>query len=229
MIIKRRMSSTLLEETGFYEKRRQEQLYVHDKRMYFVCKRIFDVAVSLIVILAVLSWLVPLIALLIRLDSKGPVFFLQKRVGRNGRTFICNKFRTMIVNADADSRQAVHNDERITRLGRFLRRSNLDEFPQFLNVLLGDMSLVGPRPHMHADYNRFASLVPGYAFRSLVKPGITGMAQVKGFSGPAPDAENIFGRYQWDAFYVRNACFWLDLRILRQTVTKQLALLLAKE
>jgi putative colanic acid biosynthesis UDP-glucose lipid carrier transferase len=210
------------EEIGIYEKRKQHQIYLDNKRTYFICKRIFDAVVALVVIVLILSWLVPVIALLIKLDSRGPVFFLQRRVGRNGGTFICNKFRTMIINPDADKKQAVDNDERITRVGKFLRRSGLDEFPQFLNVLLGDMSLVGPRPHMHADYDRFSSLIPLYEFRNLVKPGITGLAQVKGFSGPVADHEDIFGRYQWDAFYVRNASFWLDLRIIRQTALKQL-------
>jgi len=184
--------------------------------------RLFDIIFSFIVIVAILSWLTPIIGLLIILDSGGPVFFAQRRVGRNGRSFLCYKFRTMILNGDADRLQAARNDKRITFIGNILRKSNLDELPQFFNVFIGDMSIVGPRPHMHSDYDKFSSLVKRYEFRSMVRPGITGLAQIRGFSGPATDMESIFGRYQWDAFYVRNAGFLLDLRIMRKTMMQQL-------
>jgi len=128
----------------------------------------------------------------------------------------------MIVNRDANKKQAQENDSRITVIGDFLRKSNLDEFPQFLNVLIGNMSVVGPRPHMHVDCNQFSSLVPEYKFRNMVKPGITGLAQVKGFRGPTKDFESIFHRYQFDAFYIRNANIWLDMRIVRQTAVQTL-------
>jgi putative colanic acid biosynthesis UDP-glucose lipid carrier transferase len=128
----------------------------------------------------------------------------------------------MHVNRECHSRTSVKNDHRITRLGRFLRRTNIDEFPQFLNVLKGEMSVIGPRPHMHADCSRFSQVVFGYKFRNLVKPGITGLAQVKGYHGPAITYESIFRRFQWDAFYVRNASFWLDLRILKQTILQRI-------
>ena len=131
----------------------------------------------------------------------------------------------MIVNHEANSKQAQENYSRITRIGSFLRKSNLDEFPQFLNVLIGNMSIVGPRPHMHVDCNKFSSVVPGYKFRNFVKPGITGLAQVKGLRGPTKDFESIFHRYQFDAFYVRNANIWLDLRIIRQTAVQTLGTL----
>lgn len=191
--------------------------YVDKKRGYFFFKRAFDIAISSLFTMLVLSWLIPFIAVLIRLDSRGPVFFIQKRVGRGGRTFRCLKFRTMIVNAEANTTQARENDTRITRLGKFLRTSNLDELPQFINVLLGHMSIVGPRPHMHSDCCKFSAVVAGYKFRNMVRPGITGLAQVKGFRGPTRDFASIFHRYQFDAFYVRNANFWLDMRIIRQT------------
>ena len=126
----------------------------------------------------------------------------------------------MVVNQDANRKQAVENDSRITHIGSFLRKSNLDEFPQFLNVLIGDMSIVGPRPHMHVDCNKFSSYVPTYKFRNMVRPGITGLAQVKGFRGPTKDFESIFHRYQFDAFYIRNASIGLDLRIVRQTAAQ---------
>jgi putative colanic acid biosynthesis UDP-glucose lipid carrier transferase len=124
----------------------------------------------------------------------------------------------MVVNAEANSKQAVANDVRITKLGRFLRLSNLDELPQFFNVLKGDMSIVGPRPHMHKDCNDFSQVVSGYKFRNIVKPGITGLAQVKGCRGPAKDKEAIFRRYQWDSFYVRNQDYKLDTRIIGLTI-----------
>jgi len=194
--------------------------FIDNKINYFVGKRFLDVSISLVFILLVLSWLTPLLAILICLDSRGPVFFKQKRVGRGGRSFLCLKFRTMYVNKDCHVRHAVRNDRRITRVGRILRRSNIDEFPQIINVLKGEMSLVGPRPHMHADCARFSQVVNGYKFRNMVKPGITGLAQVKGYHGPALTYESIFRRFQWDAFYVRNASLWLDLRILRKTITR---------
>jgi putative colanic acid biosynthesis UDP-glucose lipid carrier transferase len=196
--------------------------FIDNKYTFFTAKQCLDVGISLAIILFALSWLVPLLALLIKLDSRGPVFFKQKRVGRGGRSFTCLKFRTMYVNGDSHSRHAEKNDKRITRVGRVLRKSNLDEFPQFINVLRGEMSIVGPRPHMHADCARFSQVVNGYKFRNMVKPGITGLAQVKGYHGPAITYESIFRRFQWDAFYVRNASLWLDLRILRKTITQRL-------
>ena len=177
-------------------------------------KRTVDIILSFLFLVAVMSWLFPLIAFLIWLDSKGPVFFLQKRVGKNNEQFTCYKFRSMRINQEADRLQAVEDDKRITRIGRFLRKTNIDEFPQFLNVLMGNMSIVGPRPHMVSESRRFSAMIRDYDFRLVVKPGITGMAQVKGFHGPAPDLERIFRRYQWDAFYIRNAGLGLDFRII---------------
>ena len=123
----------------------------------------------------------------------------------------------MVMNADANHVQAKVDDPRITKLGRFLRFTNLDEFPQFLNVLAGQMSVVGPRPHMINDCNEFSKVVAGYKFRNMVKPGITGLSQVKGYRGPASDFATIFRRFEFDAFYVRNASFGLDFRVIRQT------------
>lgn len=190
---------------------------LRERRKFFVGKRIFDLVVSSMVTLFVLSWLLPIIGLLIKLSSKGPVFFIQRRVGLGGRSFSCFKFRTMIMNEDANTKQATEKDARITKLGAFLRKSNLDEFPQFLNVLLGDMSIVGPRPHMHSDCNKFSSAIQGYKSRNMVRPGITGLAQIKGFRGPTKDFSSMFKRYQMDAFYLRNAGFGLDMRIIRTT------------
>jgi putative colanic acid biosynthesis UDP-glucose lipid carrier transferase len=137
----------------------------------------------------------------------------------------------MFINDEADERPAEANDDRITRTGKILRRLNVDELPQFLNVFIGQMSVVGPRPHMMADCIRFSFVIPSYQFRSLMRPGITGWAQVNGFHGPTADYESISLRYYWDAQYVRKANFWLDVRIIWTTgiqMLKNLASLLNK-
>jgi putative colanic acid biosynthesis UDP-glucose lipid carrier transferase len=200
--------------------------YIDSKIEYFACKRLFDIAASLLFIVCILSWLLPVLAILIKLGSRGPVFFVQKRVGRGGRSFTCYKFRTMVMNNGAHVQQATENDERVTAIGKFLRKSNIDEFPQFFNVLTGSMSIVGPRPHMHADCRRFSAVVPAYKFRNLVKPGITGLSQVKGYHGSVKGYECIFKRYQWDVFYIRNCHFLLDLRIIVKTALQRMRFLL---
>ena len=176
-----------------------------------------DVLTSLIVILLVFPWLFPIVVLLIKLDSKGPVLFRQKRVGFLGKTFWCYKFRTMYVNDYADTRRASRNDPRVTRVGSFLRNTCLDEIPQFINVLVGQMSIVGPRPHMLKDTQEFSNLVSNYNFRNMARPGITGLSQVRGYRGPAASFESILRRYQWDSYYVRNVNFQLDLKIMIET------------
>ncbi len=196
--------------------------FVASRKKYLFFKRCFDIFFSSLVILLVMSWLIPLVALAIKLDSRGPVFFRQKRIGKNGRSFMCIKFRTMIRNREADERPADEDDERITRTGKILRRINIDELPQFLNVFAGHMSVVGPRPHMLADCIRFSFVIHSYQFRSLLRPGITGWAQVNGFHGPTSDYESISLRYYWDAQYVRKANLWLDLRIVGITIFQML-------
>jgi putative colanic acid biosynthesis UDP-glucose lipid carrier transferase len=194
--------------------------FVANSKKYLILKRGFDILFAILAILLVMSWLVPLTALLIKITSPGPVFFLQKRVGKNGKLFYCIKFRTMVRNNEADERPAESNDGRVTSIGRFLRRTNVDELPQFFNVLAGQMSVVGPRPHMVADCNRFSFVIPSYQFRSILKPGITGYAQVNGYHGPTSDYESIIIRYYWDAQYVRRASTWLDLKIIGLTITQ---------
>jgi len=191
--------------------------YVDKKRSYFIFKRVFDIVFSLGFILCVLSWLLPLLAILIKCSSRGPVFFLQRRISRGGRSFTCYKLRTMVINSEADTQQASENDSRITSLGSFLRKSNIDEFPQFFNVLKGDMSIVGPRPHMYSDCAKFASILPGYKFRNMVKPGLTGLAQVKGFHGPTSTRNSVLIRYHWDNYYIRNIGMILDVKIIYKT------------
>jgi putative colanic acid biosynthesis UDP-glucose lipid carrier transferase len=204
------------------------RIYIDEKKKFFLLKRAIDLFFSTFVILFVLSWLVPLIAIAIKIDSKGPVFFVQRRVGRGIKSFSCIKFRTMVVNEQANSASATSNDCRITSLGKFLRQSSLDELPQFINVWLGQMSIVGPRPHMHADCKRFSQVVDNYKFRNFVKPGITGLAQIKGFRGPAKNGYAIIHRYQYDDFYVRNAGLFLDLKIMWHTAKEMLAILFSK-
>lgn len=202
--------------------------YVEGKAVYFFFKRVIDITGSVLMIGLVFTWLFPLVALLLKLDSRGPVFFLQKRVGKGGRSFTCYKFRTMFVNKEADKKQAAKNDSRITRIGYLLRQSNIDELPQFFNVLLGQMSIVGPRPHMYADCHQFGSMIPRYKLRNLIRPGITGMAQVNGYHGPATDYDAICKRYQWDIFYLRNASAWVDMKIMTRTVVQHLRLLVPR-
>lgn len=203
------------------------------RKNYFFFKNLIDKAISLFIIILVLSWLLPVIAIAIKMTSRGPVFFVQRRVGRFGRTFKCLKFRTMRMNIEADFKQADENDARITSVGRFLRRSNLDEIPQFLNVLIGQMSIVGPRPHMLKDCQDFTEVVKEYKMRNLVKPGITGMAQIRGFRGPTSTTSSIVMRYNWDSYYVKNASSELDIKVIlvtaRQTATQILKLILTEE
>jgi len=185
--------------------------------IFYIVKRMIDLMVSLTIIIFILSWLLPILAILIKLDSKGPVFFRQKRTGCEAKTFDCFKLRTMRVNEKADDLQAALNDPRITGMGKFLRVSNLDELPQFINVLLGDMSIVGPRPHMIADSSKFSEVFPGYYNRYLIKPGITGLAQINGFRGPTPNVRSIYKRLQWDLYYVEHATIGMDIRIILLT------------
>jgi putative colanic acid biosynthesis UDP-glucose lipid carrier transferase len=188
------------------------------KRNYFLAKRFFDIIFSAFFIIGVLSWLLPILCLMVKLSSKGPVFFLQRRVGRGGKSFTCFKLRTMVINDSAHTQQATDEDSRITSLGWFLRKSNIDEFPQFFNILKGDMSVVGPRPHMHADCNRFSAALPGYKSRNLVKPGLTGLAQVKGYHGPTTTRNCVLIRYHWDIYYIKHIGWILDGKILLHTI-----------
>lgn len=181
-------------------------------------KRCFDVIISLLVTILLLSWMVPLLGLLIYLESGGPIFFRQPRTGRNRKVFNCLKFRSMKVNQDAHLKQATENDSRFTRIGRFMRRNNLDEFPQFINVLRGDMSIVGPRPHMLKHTDDFSRQVDQYMVRQFLKPGITGWAQVNGYRGEIKTIDQIRERVDYDIWYLENWVLWLDIRIMFVTM-----------
>lgn len=181
-------------------------------------KRVFDLVFSLLVILFILSWLIPIIALLIRLDSKGPIFFKQKRHGLNNQEFDCIKFRSMTVNATADTELASKNDVRITRFGKFLRSSSLDEMPQFINVLLGDMSVVGPRPHMLSVNEDYAQRFDKFMERHYIRPGVTGLAQVNGFRGEVLTDKDVENRLKFDLYYIENWTLFLDIKIILLTI-----------
>ncbi|MDT0606238.1 undecaprenyl-phosphate glucose phosphotransferase [Croceitalea rosinachiae] len=181
-------------------------------------KRSFDVLFSLVIILGLLSWLTPILAIFISLESKGPVFFRQRRNGVDNREFYCYKFRSMAPNNDADNFQATKNDMRVTRLGKILRRTSIDELPQFYNVLFGTMSVVGPRPHMVKHTNEYSDKVDKYMVRHFVKPGITGLAQVRGYRGEIEYNADILNRIKFDIFYIENWSLFLDIKIIFQTV-----------
>ncbi|WP_396182206.1 undecaprenyl-phosphate glucose phosphotransferase [Flavobacterium sp.] len=180
-------------------------------------KRIFDILFSLFVIVFLLSWLMPLLAILIKLESKGPIFFKQGRPGLEEEEFYCYKFRSMQINHTTE-KEASKNDPRVTKIGRFLRKTSLDEMPQFFNVLVGDMSVVGPRPHLWSQNKAYGNKVKKYMVRHYVKPGITGLAQVKGFRGEIETDEDMINRIKFDVFYIENWSFVLDLKIIIQTV-----------
>jgi Undecaprenyl-phosphate glucose phosphotransferase len=180
-------------------------------------KRFIDVLFAGITLVALLP-LLSIVAIAIQLDSPGPVFFRQKRCGFNGKCFQIRKFRTMSVLEDGPSLiQAQLADRRVTRVGKWLRRTSIDELPQLLDVLEGNMSLVGPRPHALAHDNQFDKMVRKYAFRRRVKPGLTGWAQVNGHRGPTPTAESVERRVELDLWYIDNWSLWLDFKILLQT------------
>ncbi len=181
-------------------------------------KRIFDIAVSSLVVVFILSWLIPIVALLIWLESKGPIFFIQERTGKNNTIFRCIKFRSMRINKFSDQQQATKNDERITPIGKFLRRTNIDEFPQFLNALRGQMSIVGPRPHMLKHTDEYSKIIGHYMVRQFLKPGITGWAQVNGYRGETQAVFQMQKRVEYDLWYMEHWSILFDVRIMFLTI-----------
>lgn len=185
-------------------------------------KRIFDIIFSIFIIVFILSWLYPIISLLIILDSGFPIHYIQKRNGFQGNFFNCLKFRSMRPSKDNDNKATVKGDIRITKIGKFLRKSSIDELPQFFNVLKGDMSVVGPRPHMVIQDEYYTNIIKKYTLRHYVKPGITGLAQVKGYRGEVNSDHDMELRIRADIFYVKNWSFWLDLNIIAKTTLKMI-------
>ena len=193
-----------------------------DDPVDYALKRTFDIVFSLFIILGVLSWLIPLMGIIIKRESKGPLFFKQKRSGINNEDFYCYKFRSMAVNQNANLQQATKQDARVTKVGAFIRRTSIDELPQFINVFLGDMSVVGPRPHMVKHTLEFSSIIDRYMLRHYVKPGITGLAQVTGYRGETNTIYELKGRVTLDRFYIENWSFFLDMKIIYKTVVNVL-------
>lgn len=198
------------------------QLYLEHKpaAYYYGTKRVVDILISSLFIVTVMSWLTPILAILIKITSKGPVFFIQKRTGLMGAEFNCFKFRTMYVNDEADLRQVSINDNRITPVGKFLRITHIDETAQFFNVLFGEMSIVGPRPHMLYHTRYYSECIPYYNLRLEVKPGMTGMAQIKDYIGEINGERELRKRIQWDIYYMKHRSMLLDIQILISTGRK---------
>ena len=181
-------------------------------------KRSFDIVFSGLVLLLLMSWLTPILAIFIKINSSGPVFFKQKRNGFNFKEFWCYKFRSMKLNKEANTAQATKNDYRVTKIGKFLRKLSLDELPQFYNVLKGEMSVVGPRPHMLKENEKYKTTIDKFMVRHYVKPGITGLAQTKGFRGEIETIQDIVNRIKYDIYYIENWSFVLDIKIIIITI-----------
>ena len=189
-----------------------------DKKHNRAMKRSFDILISVTIISLVLWWLLPILALLIKIGTRGPVFFVQKRNKKGDELFNCLKLRTMRVNNDADILPSSSNDDRVTPLGKFLRLSHLDELPQFINVLIGDMSVVGPRPHSVTENVKFKKVLNFYNDRHFVKPGITGLAQSFGYNGPINDFNHLNKKIAYDIFYIKNWSAMMDVKIFFRTI-----------
>ena len=180
-------------------------------------KRAFDIVFSSLVIIFILSWMIPLFGLIIKLNSRGPILFSQIREGYKGSFFNCFKFRTMILNLESDTKMADDNDKRLTKFGKFLRLSTLDEMPQFINVFLGDMSIVGPRPHPVNLNKEYSKEIINFNKRHRFKPGITGLSQSLGYSGFISSTQEMSDRVKMDVFYFKNWSLLLDFKIIFKT------------
>lgn len=189
-----------------------------DKHANKLLKRVFDIVFSSLIILLIMSWLIPILAILIKLESKGPVFFKQNRNGLNYEEFSCFKFRSMRLNDIADLEQVSKNDPRITKIGKFMRKTSIDELPQFFNAFIGTMSVVGPRPHMVSHTEMYAKSVDKFMVRHFIKPGITGLAQTNGFRGEVENEHDIINRVKYDIFYLENWSLLLDIKIIVLTI-----------
>ena len=207
-----RLIPELYGDVTLFTNRREPLTFIENKFL----KRTFDIVVSALTCLVLLPFL-PIIALIIKMQSPGPLFFVQNRTGLNGHTFKCYKFRSMHVNNQADTLQATKDDPRKFPFGEFMRKTNIDEFPQFFNVLKGDMSIVGPRPHMMLHTEIYGKLIDKYMVRHFCRPGITGWAQVTGFRGETKELWQMEERIRRDIWYLENWTFWLDLKIILKT------------
>jgi len=189
-----------------------------DENLYKIMKRTFDIIFSIIIIAGILSWVLPILGILIKLESKGPILLKQKRNGLNNKEFNCYKFRSMETTNETDLNQVSKNDPRVTKIGKFIRKTSIDELPQFFNVLLGDMSVVGPRPHMVSYNKEYVLKVNKFMMRHFIKPGITGLAQTRGFRGEIESDYDIINRFKYDIFYLENWSILLDIKIIITTI-----------
>lgn len=201
-------------DMSLYTNLREPLTYMSNK----IVKRLFDIIFSLIACILLLPF-IPIVGFIILCQSRGPIFFKQERTGLNGKTFLCYKFRSMHVNSDANTKQATKDDPRKFAFGEFMRKTNIDELPQFFNVLVGDMSVVGPRPHMVYHTEHYRKLIDKYMVRHFSRPGITGWAQVTGFRGETKELWQMEERIRRDIWYIENWSFWLDLKIILMTFT----------
>jgi putative colanic acid biosynthesis UDP-glucose lipid carrier transferase len=212
--VKRRLTLESIESLPVMAVRAEPLQFIYNQ----IIKRIFDIFFAFLFLITFFPLLYVILGILVKISSPGPVIFKQVRTGIYGKDFNCYKFRSMRQNEMADEKQAEKEDPRTTRIGRFLRRSNLDEIPQFYNVLIGDMSVVGPRPHMLKHTELYSTVIDKYMVRHLVKPGITGWAQVNGYRGETKTMEQMEGRVRYDVWYLENWTFLLDLKIIFVTI-----------
>ena len=197
----------------------KQETYAKEEKSYVFWKRCFDLLIAGLVTVFVLAWLIPILGLLISIESRGPIIFVQLRTGKNGRRFRCLKFRTMTYERNAAFKQVVQQDARVTRIGKYLRKSNIDEMPQFLNVLAGSMSIVGPRPHAIDHDAKYWHHLPNYPKRYSVRPGITGLAQVRGARGVTEEHNSkMYDRLRYDLFYIKKRTLWQYVKICWWTI-----------
>ncbi|UZD23860.1 sugar transferase [Algoriphagus halophytocola] len=203
-----------------YKKQEPELIFSKHFNWYnLTLKRLIDLIGAFLFMVLIGFWLFPLVAILIKIESPGPVFFKQTREGIYNSRFRCYKFRSMVVNNESDTKQATKNDPRITKVGKFIRKTSIDELPQILNVIYGNMSLVGPRPHPVKLNEMSAAEIVGFRNRHLVKPGITGLAQAKGYRGETQTFHSMYFRYKLDVHYIKSWSLWLDLKIIAMTAS----------
>jgi len=212
--IKKRLVLKFLHATPIIGIREEPLQSLHNR----IIKRAFDIAFSFTVIITVFPVLYLIFGTIIKLSSPGPILFKQKRTGLQGKVFDCYKFRSMMVNDQANSIATTKHDPRVTKIGAFMRKTSIDEIPQFLNVLKGDMSVVGPRPHMIQQTELYYNLIDKFMIRHLVKPGITGWAQVSGYRGETATINKMEGRFKRDMWYIENWTFMLDIKIIFVTI-----------
>lgn len=214
--IRRKLVLRFLQSTPVVTIREEPLQSIHNR----IIKRAFDIVFSSFIMITVFPLVYIIFGSIIKLTSAGPIFFKQKRTGLGGEIFNCYKFRSMSINEDANSKITVKSDPRVTKIGAFMRKTSIDELPQFINVLKGDMSVVGPRPHMLQQTDLYQKLIDKFMIRHLVKPGITGWAQISGYRGETDTIDKMEGRFKCDVWYIENWSFFLDIKIIFVTIIR---------